>query len=115
MPSRILLALTLSLLVLPAFAQDDIDQDDIDLVRFWVDQGLAQAQFNLGVMYDTGEGVPQDDEEAVRLYRLAADQGLADAQYNLDSRDYSNTFWFFVILILAGLSLVRWKRRSHHH
>ena len=34
-------------------------------------------------MYDTGEGVPQDDAEAVRWYWLAADQGDAGAQYNL--------------------------------
>ena len=47
------------------------------------DQGLADAQYNLGIMYDNGEGVVEDDAEAVRWYRLAADQGLADAQYNL--------------------------------
>ena len=47
------------------------------------DQGLAGAQYNLGVMYANGEGVVEDDAEAVRWYRLAADQGLADAQHNL--------------------------------
>ena len=46
-------------------------------------QGDAEAQYNLGVAYDTGEGVPQDYAEAVRWYRLAADQGYAPAQYNL--------------------------------
>ena len=34
-------------------------------------------------VYDTGEGVPQDDAEAVRWYRLAAEQGHASAQNNL--------------------------------
>jgi len=43
----------------------------------------AEAQYNLGVMYATGRGVPQDDAEAVRWYRLAAEQGDADAQGNL--------------------------------
>ena len=47
------------------------------------DQGYAGAQNNLGLMYDNGEGVPQDDAEAVRWYRLAADQGTAAAQFNL--------------------------------
>ena len=47
------------------------------------EQGHAKAQYNLGVMYEKGLGVPQDDKEAVRLYRLAAEQGDADAQYNL--------------------------------
>ena len=47
------------------------------------EQGNANAQYNLGVMYANGNGVPQDDVEAVKWYRLAADQGDADAQYNL--------------------------------
>ena len=47
------------------------------------EQGYARAQFNLGVMYDFGEGVPENDAEAVKWYRLAAEQGHADAQYNL--------------------------------
>ena len=47
------------------------------------EQGNAAAQFDLGMMYDDGNGVPQDYNEAVRLYRLAAEQGIAQAQYNL--------------------------------
>ncbi len=46
-------------------------------------QGNAKAQFNLGLMYAKGRGVPQDDAEAVRWYQLAAEQGDAGAQYNL--------------------------------
>ena len=30
---------------------------------------------NLGIMYDNGQGVPQDYKEAVKWYRLAAEQG----------------------------------------
>ena len=52
-------------------------------LRTDAEQGDADAQFNLGVRYDIGLGVPQDDAEAVRWYRLAADQGNATAQYNL--------------------------------
>ena len=47
------------------------------------DQGDADAQYNLGLMYADGEGVPEDDAEAARWYRLAADQGDAFAQHNL--------------------------------
>ena len=46
-------------------------------------QGDAKAQFTLGLRYDDGLGVPQDDAQAVKWYRLAADQGYAQAQYNL--------------------------------
>ena len=55
-------------------------------LRLWsplAAQGYAEAQHNLGVMYENGTGVPQDYKEAVRLYRLAAAQGLAEAQNNL--------------------------------
>jgi TPR repeat protein len=45
-------------------------------------QGLADAQYNLGVMYERGRGVPQDHATAVSWYRKAADQGFAMAQYN---------------------------------
>ena len=42
--------------------------------------GHASAQFNLGNMYDSGQGVSQDYQEAVKWYRLAADQKKAHAQ-----------------------------------
>jgi uncharacterized protein len=53
------------------------------LWRALADQGVAMAQFNLGVMYDDGQGVSRDDVAASSLYRKAADQGHAKAQSNL--------------------------------
>jgi TPR repeat protein len=47
------------------------------------EQGVAEAQYNLGVIYDNGYSVAQNDKEAVKWYRLAAEQGFAKAQYNL--------------------------------
>ena len=35
-------------------------------IRPLADQGLAVAQFNLGIMYAQGRGVPQDYAEALR-------------------------------------------------
>ena len=46
-------------------------------------QGNTNAQFNLGIMYSEGKGVPQDYAEAVKWHRKAAEQGDAEAQYNL--------------------------------
>ena len=43
-------------------------------------QGDAEAQFNLGGMYEIGNGVPQDFAEAAKWYRKAAEQGLVEAQ-----------------------------------
>ncbi len=37
----------------------------------------------MGLYYDVGKGVAQDDAEAVRWYKLAAAQGYSSAQYNL--------------------------------
>ncbi len=60
-------------------AQDDF----IESLRTRANAGDADAQFSLGVMYDVGRGVPQDDVEAVVWYRQAAEQGHASAQHSL--------------------------------
>ena len=75
-----LAALALTLIAPWALGQDP---DTITEIRLSADQGNASAQYNLGLMYDFGWGVPQDKAEAVRWFRLSADQGNADAQYNL--------------------------------
>jgi hypothetical protein len=54
-------------------------------VQLAADQGNANAQIDLGTVYDN-ETVSQNDEEAVRLNRLAAEQGDADAQVELGLR-----------------------------
>ena len=48
------------------------------------DKGIAEAQINLGMMFESGQGVPQDFNEAIRWYRLAADQKLIKAQEKLN-------------------------------
>ena len=79
MKKLIILLFTVFLLVgsLPA------QSTDVKKLEQQASQGLAAAQFNLGVAYANGRGVPQDDVQAVKWYRLAADQGNASAQYNL--------------------------------
>lgn len=47
------------------------------------DQGIAEAQFNLGAMCYNGFGVPQDYAEAMKWFQKAADQGNAQAQNSL--------------------------------
>ena len=53
------------------------------LLRAAAGLGHADAQFDLGTMYDRGEGVDEDDQQAVLWYRKAAEQGHAVAQYKL--------------------------------
>jgi TPR repeat protein len=38
--------------------------------------GDAMAQHNIGVMYDEGQGMTQDDVKAFMLFKLAAAQGF---------------------------------------
>ena len=49
----------------------------------FAERGDAFAQFYLGYMHETGDGVPQDYAAAARWYRLAAEQGVAAAQLHL--------------------------------
>lgn len=48
-----------------------------------VKAGDRDAQYLLGVMFETGRGVPQNYRMAVQYYELAADQNSPDAQLNL--------------------------------
>ena len=64
---------------LTAYEQSDY-QTAFKLWLPMAEQGDANVQFNLGVMYAKGQGVKQDDFEAVKWYRKAAEQGYADAQ-----------------------------------
>ena len=63
-----------------------MEQDSKEAVKWWqkaADQGHANAQSNLGAMYEKGQGVEQDFKEAVKWLQKAADQGYANAQNNL--------------------------------
>ncbi len=57
-----------------------------EAARIWqplAAQGDAQAQLNLGTLYDFGQGVQMDVALAVKWYRAAATQGNQAAQFNL--------------------------------
>jgi TPR repeat protein len=85
---RIALAVACLLCSLTAGGQEQ-EKSALDYIIKSAEQGEATAQFNLGVAYDNGQGVPQDYAEAVRWYRLAAEQGEATAQRNLGSIYYT--------------------------
>ena len=73
--------------------------------------GDAPAQVNLGVMYNQGHGVVQDDKEAVKWYKLAADQGYSAAQWRLAImyktgtgviQDYEEAFKLYMLIAEQG-------------
>ena len=65
-----------------AYLRGDYDKAVVD-VQFLAHSGEARAQYDLGLMYDKGQGVPQSDAEALQWYERAAEQGEPRAQYNL--------------------------------
>ena len=64
-----------------------VERGDFDSAHeLWLieaEKGNVKAQFNLGLMYDSGMGVSQDYKKALNWYRKAADQGHTKSQYNL--------------------------------
>ena len=82
---RILL-LTIVVLFLSACTSEEFDKastEKFDKTSTLAEQGNASAQFNLGNMYNNGEGVTQDYKQAVKWYRKSAEQGDDSAQHNL--------------------------------
>ena len=59
-----------------------MERNPAEAARWWLaaaDQGLPQAQYNLGVLYEQGQGVTADYQEAAKWYGLAAAQGDRNA------------------------------------
>ena len=83
-----LLALTLLFLFSGSVFADDLKdamaahkskdyKEAVRLYRLSAKQGNAEAQYNLGLMYEKGQVVPKDFKEAFKWSKLAADQGNA--------------------------------------
>lgn len=88
----LVLGLLLGVAAAPAWAQEDAGYEAYErgdyatAIREWrteAEAGSAEAQYNLAVLYDQGQGVASDKGQAARWYREAAVRGLAAAQFNL--------------------------------
>jgi uncharacterized protein len=83
-------------------------------VKEWrpeAEDGDAQAQFNMGLLYLDGHGVPQDPGEAAKWFRRSAEQGYTQAQHNLGAmygsgqgvrRDYVEAYKWMNICAASG-------------
>lgn len=60
------------------------------------EQGYAEALYNLGIMYEKGEGVEKGKLKAIDFYRKAANNGNENAKQALKEL---SLFWkiFFII------------------
>ena len=64
------------------YGRNGKSKDYVEAVKWYrkaAEQGCAEAQYNLGFMYASGDGVTQNYSEAVKWCRKAAEQGNADA------------------------------------
>lgn len=55
----------------------------VEFYKRAAEQGNAEAQNRLALLYHNGEGVPQDHAEAEKWFRKAAQQGNEEAELNL--------------------------------
>lgn len=63
-----------------------VPASDSEAARCWrkaAYQGIARAQYNIGVMYREGRGVELSFLDAGRWFHKAAYQGFAEAQFDL--------------------------------
>ena len=79
---KVLLSIAL-LFAFGAYVYSEYTPEQIAEWKESAENGSASAQFNLGLAYSFGRGVPEDDKEAVKWFRKSADQGVAEAQQNL--------------------------------
>ena len=77
--------LLLALAAAACAGEQQTTESTLDALRSAAEQGDSAAQYSLGVTYDNGTGVPEDDSQAVHWYRMAAEQGHLDAQARLGS------------------------------
>ena len=85
--------------------------EDFESLKALAEKGDAKAQYNLGTMYRSGEGVEQDDKEALKWILKAIEQGQAEAQYNLGTmyelgdgvgQDYVTAYTWYNIAAANG-------------
>jgi len=75
-----------------------------NLCKQAADEGVVDALYLLGLMYENGDGQKQYPQQAAECYWRAAEQGKAEAQYNLallytqgtlGQQDYLTAFHWF--------------------
>lgn len=59
----------------------------MELYNLAADQGEADAQYSLALLYETGTGVKQNMDEAIRLYTLSYENGNLMAKIKLMELD----------------------------
>jgi hypothetical protein len=64
-------------------ARKSVASETVEKIKNSAEQGDSEAQLALGVFYEVGEVVPQDDVEAVKWFRASAKQENANGCFKL--------------------------------
>ena len=121
------LSLLLCLPALPDFnvGMEAFNRGDFETaMNEWLppaEQGVVEAQYNIGLLYYNGKGVDVDYEQALTWYLQAAEQGYARAQYRVaemyevgrgERKDLVQAyFWFRVAATQKYSDAAKRKRR----
>jgi len=62
-----------------------VESEELTKLKRSAEQGNAESQYELGLMYDLGKDVDQDYHKAFEWYEKSAQQGLASSQSKLGS------------------------------
>lgn len=63
-----------------------VPKDDVRALEWFqkaAGQGLAEAEYTLGMMYYEAQGAARDYVQAAQWLHKAAEQGLAESQFNM--------------------------------
>jgi len=90
----------------------------LELLLPIAEEGNAEAQVALGLMYAKGQGVTRNYQEVLKWFRLAAAQGNVEAQFRLGAmyakgkgvtQDYQEAVKWFQILAAQGNAQGQYK------
>ena len=95
----------------PSAIDHDAQANSLGSLRKLADRGDADAQWQMGVRYHNGEGVPRDDAQAMQWFMRAAEQGHVIAQATLGAyywagrgvpQDLSKSYFWSAIALAQG-------------
>jgi len=105
-----------------ALGQGGLKQNSAEAAKWFrrsASQGYPRSEYNMGMIYSRGEGVPKSTGEAVKWYRMAAEQGYVRAQRKLGDfysqgegvpRNYVQAYMWYNLAAAAGDNEARTAR-----
>lgn len=102
----VLLQLSAATLQLPA-QQAETDRRQGEAVKAKAEAGDAESEYQVGLRYYNGEGLPKDFGEAVKWFRKAAEQNVAMAQFKLGT-----SYDFGEGVAKDDVEAVKWHRKA---